>query len=294
MQTSKEIFIPQTYDEYLRAVHSALVDAGVEMHQRTKKCGKFATKEGGGQRGYTRQRRDCNSVWSCPICRERIIDKYREKYNQICWDHLSHGGRTLLITFNPHRDKGKKESLVNQYQRFSNAMRYLREREPWKEKLKSKLGHVKNYRRNEISFSEGPSYHIHSHVVYLCENHSVSTDEIENDLHELWNEACRKNGFGWSKKGVGVNVREGENVGIYGLKKEHSLEDFENVKKMLDELKKRTARKFLKKDSYSIGDLERNIFSIKNGIYSNIFDLDETNDLLSAYNETFYGKKYLV
>ena len=47
MQTSKEIFIPQTYDEYLRAVHKALVDAGVEMHQRTKECGKFATKEGG-------------------------------------------------------------------------------------------------------------------------------------------------------------------------------------------------------------------------------------------------------
>ena len=47
MQTSKEIFIPQTYDEYLRAVHKALVDAGVEMHQRTKDCGKFATKEGG-------------------------------------------------------------------------------------------------------------------------------------------------------------------------------------------------------------------------------------------------------
>ena len=105
MQTSKEIFIPQTYDEYLRAVHTALVDSGVEMHDRTKECGKFVSWEGGGFNGYTIQRRDCNSVWSCPICRERIIDKYREKYNQICWDHLSNGGRTLLITFNPHRDK---------------------------------------------------------------------------------------------------------------------------------------------------------------------------------------------
>ena len=129
MQTSKKIFIPQTYDEYLRAVHTSLVDAGVEMHLRTKECGKFATKEG-GINGYTRQRRDCNSVWSCPICRERIIDRYRVKYNQICWDHLSKGGRTLLITFNPHRDKHKKGSLVNQYQSFSDAMRYLREREP--------------------------------------------------------------------------------------------------------------------------------------------------------------------
>ena len=66
MQTSKEIFIPQTYDEYLRAVHTALVDAGVEMHERTKGCGKFATKEG-GINGYTRQRRDCNFFSSISI-----------------------------------------------------------------------------------------------------------------------------------------------------------------------------------------------------------------------------------
>ena len=64
MQTSKEIFMPQTYDEYLRAVHTALVDAGVEMHDRTKECGKFVSWEGGGFNGYSRQRRDCNSVLS--------------------------------------------------------------------------------------------------------------------------------------------------------------------------------------------------------------------------------------
>lgn len=283
----------QTYEEYLRSVHSALVDAGVEMHQRTKECGKFATKEG-GLNGYTRQRRDCHSVWSCPICRERIIDNYREKYNKICWDHLNTGGRTLLITLNPRRDKNIKDSLKNQFKRFSNAISYLREREPWKRKLKNKLGHISNFRRNEVTFSEGPSYHIHCHIVYLCINQSIATDEIENDLHSLWNEACRRNGFGWSKKRVGVNVTDGENVGIYGLKKEHSLKDFENVKKMLEESNKRTKSKLKDKNSFSIGDLERNIFSIKNGIYSNIFDIRETNDFLSAYNETFFGKKYLV
>ncbi len=294
MQTSKEIFIPQTYDEYLRAVHTALVNSRVEMHDRTRECGKFVSWEGGGFNGYTRQRRDCNSVWSCPICRERIIDKYREKYNQICWDHLSNGGRTLLITFNPHRDKSKKETLENQYQRFSNAMRYLREREPWKGKLKNKLGHIRNYRRNEITFSEGPSYHIHCHVVYLCENHSVSTDEIENDLHDLWNEACRRNSFRWSKKGVGVNVREGENVGIYLLKKEHTLEDFEKVKEMLESSKKRNQLTFAFKESFSIGDLEKNIFYKENEIILNNSSLNENINILNVYNNIFYGKKYLL
>ena len=111
------------------------------------------------------------------------------------------------------------------------------------------MGHFSNYRRNEVTFSEGPSYHIHCHIVYLCENHSVSTDEIENDLNDLWTEACRRNGFGWSKIGVGVNVEEGENVGIYGLKKEHSLEDFGNVKKMLEDTNKRNMLISKKNDS---------------------------------------------
>ena len=139
--------------------------------------------------------------------------------------------------------------------------------------MKSKLGHIRNYSRNEITFSEGPSYHIHSHVVYLCENQSVSTDEIEDDLHCLWEEACRRNGFIWSKRGVGVNVRVGENVGTYGLKKEHSLEDFENVKEILEKSKKRTKRKIKNNGSYSIGDLERKLFLNDNGISTNTFDV---------------------
>ena len=58
MKSSKEILIPQSYDEYFRAVHTALLEVVVEMYQRTEECGKFATKEG-GINGYTRQRRDC-------------------------------------------------------------------------------------------------------------------------------------------------------------------------------------------------------------------------------------------
>ena len=65
---------------------------------------------------------------------------------------------------------------------------FFRKREPWKGKLKSKLGHVRNYRRNEITSSEDPLYHIHCNNVYLCENHSVSGNEIEGDLNDLWNE----------------------------------------------------------------------------------------------------------
>ena len=68
-----------------------------------------------------------SNVSGCLNC-----ENVNEKYNKICWDHLSDGGRTLLITFNPYRDQNKKESLEKQYRRFSNAMRYLREREPWK------------------------------------------------------------------------------------------------------------------------------------------------------------------
>ena len=137
--------------------------------------------------------------------------------------------------------------------------------------MKIKLEHVSNYRRNEIKFSDGPSYHIHSHVVYLCENDSVSSDEIENNLHDLWNEACNRNRFGWSKRGVGVNVMEGENGGIYGLKKELTFEGFENVKKILIESKKRTKRKF-KEKILILKDLERNIFFLFNGLKLKFFD----------------------
>ena len=172
-------------------------------------------------------------------------------------------------------------------------MRYLREREPWKRKLKRKLGHFSNYRRNEVTFTEGPSYHIHCHVVYLCENHSVSTDEVENDLHDLWNEACRRNSFRWSKKGVGVNVREGENVGIYGLKKEHTLEDFKRVKKMLEESNKRINNHFLKNESLSVGDLERQIYFNNLVNHKTIENIYFYLDCLNSF-KFFNGKKYIV
>jgi hypothetical protein len=107
--------------------------------------------------------------------------------------------------------------------------------------------------------------------VYLCENDSVSSYEIENNLHDLWNEACNRNRFGWSKRGVGVNVMEGENGGIYGLKKELTFEGFENVKKILIESKKRTKRKF-KEKILILKDLERNIFFLFNGLKLKFFD----------------------
>ena len=50
------------------------------------------------------------------------------------------------------------------------------------------------------------------------------------------------------------------------------LEDFENVKRMLDKSKKRTSRKLKDKGSYSIGDLERNIFFL--------FKIDDISSIL--------------
>ncbi len=104
---------------------------------------------------------------------------------------------------------------------------------------------------------------------------------------------CKRNGFRWSKIGVGVNVKEGENVGIYGMKKEHTLEDFERVKKLLNDSNKRLNKNFLKKDKYSIGDLKRiNLILFWN---LEIDDFDHSqNVILNQYNRLNFRKKYLI
>ena len=65
------------------------------------------------------------------------------------------------------------------------------------------------------------------------------------------------------KKRCWRKVREGESVGIYLLKKEHTLEDFEKVKEMLENSKKRNQLTFAFKESFSIGDLEKIYFTKK-------------------------------
>ena len=99
--------------------------------------------------------------------------------------------------------------------------------------------------------------------------------------------------LGGQKIGVGVNVREGENVGIYGLKKEHTLEDFKRVKKMLEKSNKRINNHFLKNESLTVGHLERQIYFNNLVNHKTIENIYFYLDCLNNF-KLFNGKKYIV
>ena len=73
------------------------------------------------------------------------------------------------------------------------------------------------------------------------------------------------------------------------MKKEHTLEDFERVKKLLNDSNKRLNKNFLKKDKYSIGDLER----INLILFWNL-EIDDFNHaqnvILNQYNHLNFRK----
>jgi len=113
----------------------------------------------------------CSSVWSCPICRNKIVTHRADELKRIeqIWRKGSGATGTIhMITFTaPHTRTQRPADFYGDNESrsgLSGAMTMLRQSKTWR-RMKRATGHIADVRAVETTWGKASGYHIHIHMV---------------------------------------------------------------------------------------------------------------------------------
>lgn len=184
--------------------------------QRVKECSCHpGKKEGGERRDSVSVEKSgnrawwggvsvCGSVWSCPVCSEKIQIKRQAEVLFALRNHRESGGYSLLVTFTHRHNitcglKGEMEKVANAHRRMKATRAYKDIRSEF-----SQIGHIKAL---EVTYGAN-GWHPHTHEIWFLEGEGSEekAKELEQRLYELWADYCGKVGLGLPTRANGVRV----------------------------------------------------------------------------------------
>lgn len=142
----------------------------------------------------------CSSVWTCPVCAERVANERRKELEHALntWQ-----GGFLLVTFTiSHSIDESCQAVVD---RFDCAARSFKSGRAFQD-IKSQFGVRYTVRNREATDGEN-GYHVHGHEIWFLE-HALTDERLEtlkNLLKERWARQAELAG-GWASLANGLDV----------------------------------------------------------------------------------------
>ena len=167
----------------------------------------------------------CGSVWSCPICAERIQEQRRQEIHTAIEWAKDQGFQPIMLTLTtPHYEH---QACADLLKKLRDSHKYLVSGKRWVA-FKEKIGFQGMIRSLETLYGSS-GWHSHFHILWFV-GPDISTSEVQDFVLDRWEKACQKNNL--IPKGKlkafrkhSVSVQEAHNSGDYIAK----MDDSKNV-----------------------------------------------------------------
>jgi len=131
----------------------------------------------------------CGSVWSCPVCAQKISVRRAEEAQTAFAAATERGMRIKMITTTvPHQMSDPCKDVKKLY---LAAVRKMKGYRAFKQ-LTERAGRKHSIRALEVRFGEN-GWHVHGHEIWFCDD---GEDIDQTELLALWQRACRAVGLG--------------------------------------------------------------------------------------------------
>ena len=179
----KGLLIPTKYHRTSLCKHAMTSDQ-VELWQ-----GKDPAKKD-GKKGYFVGLQTCGSVWTCPICANRIQEVRRQEIAKAMTHFYSKNKQAVMLTFTfPHTANDKLKDLLEM---FSKALSAFKSGDPWG-RFRRKHGFEGLIRSLEITRG-GNGWHPHTHELFFV-NGEIDIDAFKTWCIERWLAVCVRAGL---------------------------------------------------------------------------------------------------
>jgi len=186
----------------LRQVQTVLDGDDFAVLSCQKLHGNFANVMRSGDDAYFTGIMTCKSIWTCPVCAERIIC---ERIGQLK-DALQSGYKTVMVTVTLQHSK---------YDRLSDLLRSLKDAVKrlksgrWWSNYKDRWGVVAYVSSYEITWGDVNGWHPHAHILLFLDAVDVDVDLMWSELVTKYTDIVSKLG-GYASRNHSVDVTLGD------------------------------------------------------------------------------------
>lgn len=181
--TNQGLVIPAEYHRTTNCKH-AMTASEVGLHRCPDPSRKNASK------GFYTGLQTCGSVWTCPICANRIQEVRRVEIATAMTHFYAAKKQAAMVTFTfPHQAANTLHELLKKQ---SEALHDFRGGRAWST-FKTKVGFEGLIRSLEIT--RGPNgWHPHTHELWFIDE-KIDEAEFINFVNERWLKSCIKSGL---------------------------------------------------------------------------------------------------
>ena len=135
----------------------------------------------------------CGSIWACPVCAAKIIQKRREEVRTAIGESSKAGGAVYMMAFTAAHSR--KEPLKQVKNRISNSWQKLLAGRF--KAIKEDYGIIGYVRALEVTHGETNGWHPHIHILFFLDKPLPENirENLEWDLFNRWDKIiCREGG----------------------------------------------------------------------------------------------------
>ena len=180
-------------------------------------CGRFTPRDwvNGGSKtpevwlsegGRARYRRlaYCESVWSCPMCAERITSGRAREVQRVVDAQRRAGGDVALITYTVRHARG--DDLRKIVRKLRLALRRMKSRRDYR-LFREVAGYEGSIRAIEVTYSDAHGWHAHIHEIWLIRpGLIVDVDRAGREGYALWARAAASAGLETDRRGYDLQA----------------------------------------------------------------------------------------
>ncbi len=167
--------IPHKFHRTTNCKHS-MVEAEVHLHQNKT-----------NNRAFYTGLQTCGSVWTCPVCANKIQEVRRLEIAHAMRYFYNQGKQAVMVTFTfPHNQDDPLKPMLDA---FANALSALKSGEPWN-RFKNKFGFDGLIRSLEITHGVN-GWHPHTHELFFI-NNEIDEEKFKEWIIERWFNMCSK------------------------------------------------------------------------------------------------------
>lgn len=155
----------------------------------------------------------CGSVWHCPVCARKVGERRRGELQAAIDAAIGKGGDVALITFTfSHQLHHRLDDILP---KLSSALRRVKSGRQW-QRIKQRYNIMGSVRGLEVTHG-GNGWHPHVHELEFFGRPLSAADrqDLQSEVFNLWEEACRKEGLGLPTEQHGVDVRGASRAAQY-------------------------------------------------------------------------------
>ena len=177
--TAEGLDLPTKFHRTSLCKHACAGSAGVEVNLLQK-----------ANRAFYRGLQTCGSIWTCPICANKIQEIRRQEIAHAMKHFYGQGKQAVMITFTfPHE---KNQTLKTLLDRFKEALKFLRKGGTFSRKCKS-FGYEGLIRSLEITHGL-KGWHPHTHELWFVDA-NLCEEDFKKFILAKWFDACSQAGL---------------------------------------------------------------------------------------------------